>query len=340
MSSSTTATATTSAATGPLAVVTGATGYIAGHVIDQLIRKGYRVRGTVRSINDPKSVQLRKDFPSLELLEADLMKDNSFDAAIAGVRFVFHVASPAKLDAEDGQRDLVDPAVKGTANVVSTALRTPTVQRIVLTSSIITALSPAAPAGKVYSDEDWNNDWQVQQAPYQVSKVQAERKAWELVNAHNAANASHPVRLITILPSSVLGPPIGSRVDGYSVNILTDLLNGSLVSSGVKPLNFTDVDVRDVAAAHVAAAEVESASGRYIVSNRTPATPLDYVKILRPLFPNRQLPSTQAAPWIFKPYTADNSKSVKQLGIRYRDQEQSVKDMVDKLIEIGLVTRD
>jgi uncharacterized protein YbjT (DUF2867 family) len=88
-----------SSSTGPLAVVTGATGYIAGHIIDQLIRKGYTVRGTVRSMTDSKSVQLAKDFPSLQLFEADLLKHGSFDAAIAAAAFVFHTASPATLKA-------------------------------------------------------------------------------------------------------------------------------------------------------------------------------------------------------------------------------------------------
>ena len=338
---STAAATTTSAPSSSVAVVTGATGYIAGHVIEQLLRKGYHVRGTVRSTKDSKAAQLLKDFPALQLYEADLGKPGSFDEAIAGSRFVFHVASPATLSAEDGQRLLVDPAVKGTTTVVESALASPSVESIILTSSIATMFNPSTPAGKVYTEADWNNDWTVEQAPYQLSKVLAERKAWELVDAHNAQpGRSHPVRLVTILPGVVLGPPIGSRVDGYSVNILTDLLNGSQVESGVTPLNLPDVDVRDVAAAHIAAAERPAANGRYILSGRHPATLLDYVALLKPAFPTREMPSKAQGPWVLQPHTFDNSRSIRELGVSYIPQKQTVHDMLAKLVDIGLVNKD
>ena len=84
---------------GPLVLVTGATGYIAGHIVSQLLSAGYSVRGTVRSLHDSKAVALQKDFPALQLYQADLLQDGSFDAATAGVRFLFHTASPATLTA-------------------------------------------------------------------------------------------------------------------------------------------------------------------------------------------------------------------------------------------------
>ena len=144
----------------------------------------------------------------------------------------------------------------------------------------------------------------------------AERKAWQLVEAHNSApNQTHPVRLVTILPGAVLGPPKGSRVDGYSVSILSDLLNGSQVASGVAPTNFCDVDVRDVAIAHIRAAEQPSASGRYILCSTKPATHLDYVELLKPAFPNRAMPTKAMAPWLMQPHTFDNSRSIRELGI-------------------------
>jgi nucleoside-diphosphate-sugar epimerase len=328
---------TPAASNGRVAVVTGATGFIAGHIVDQLLRLGYSVRGTVRSLSDPKSVALQKQFPSVRLFEADLTVAGSFASAVKGAHYVFHAASVVKLAAADGQAEIITPAVNMTVNVVSAALAEPTVRRIILTSSAITALDINKPAGYVYTEADWNDSWPAAQAPYQFSKVQAERKAWQLVEEHNARNAAHPVSLVTILPSSVLGPPIGSRVDGYSVSILTDLLNGSQLESGVNPLNFTDVDVREAAAAHVQAAERQQASGRYLVSNTKPADPLQYVQLLRPRFPKRQLPSKQAAPWILQDYTVDNSRSIRELGITYRPLQDSVNDTVDKLISIGLI---
>jgi nucleoside-diphosphate-sugar epimerase len=258
-----------------------------------------------------------------------------------GVRLLFHVASPFALQVDDGQRDLIDPAVKGTANVVSTALRTPSVERIVLTSSTATIVSMAKAEGYRYTEADWNDDWPVARAPYQLSKVLAERKAWELVDAHNAvANQPHPVRLVTILPSVVIGPPIGHRVDGVSVNLLTDLLDGSLVESGVRPVNVGDVDVRDVAFAHVAAAEVPNACGRYIVSSTDVSNRLEYARIVQPMFPDTTMPSKAAGPWLFKTHTMDHNKSEKELGVTYTGRETSIREMAAKLIDIGLIKKD
>ena len=267
MSAHSSAVSSTVSPSSSIALVTGATGFVAVHVIQQLLSKDYTVRGTVRSIKDAKAVDLVHDFPSLSLFEADLMQPTSFDQAIDGARFIFHIASPAMLTADDAQRSIIDPAVNGTATVVSAALRTPSVERIIVTSSIATFLDPSSPAGRVYTESDWNLHWPAEHAPYQLSKVLAEQKAWDLVNAHNAQpDQRHPVRLITILPSTVLGPPIGRRIDGFSVSIITDLLNGSQVEGGVFPSNFPDVDVRDVATAHIVAAELKGANGRYIVS--------------------------------------------------------------------------
>jgi nucleoside-diphosphate-sugar epimerase len=310
-------------------------------VVDQLYRKGYTVRGTARNVKDTKAVHLQSLYPNLQLFEADLQRPGSFAAALDGARWVFHVASPVGMTTKDPVKNLIEPAVQGTTDVVKTALRTPSVERIIVTSSLITIVSPTAPAGRVYSEHDWN-EWTVEQNGYAVSKLQAERAAWRLVDAHNAEpGQSHPVRLITVLPAVVLGPPIGDRVDGVSVNNLTNLLNGSQVASGYRTLNAPDVDVRDVAAVHVAAAEHPDASGRYLASHAEYATPADYVRILHGLFPKRELPNKPQGAWMFHgPYTVDNSRSVKELGIKYISQQQMVEDSVAKLTQMGLITKD
>jgi len=65
--------------------VTGASGYIAGEVIKQLLAKGYRVKGSVRNVHDEtKTRHLKEVFPKLELFEADLLADGSFDQGLEG----------------------------------------------------------------------------------------------------------------------------------------------------------------------------------------------------------------------------------------------------------------
>lgn len=102
-------------------LVTGATGFVASEVIKQLLEKGYSVKGTVRSLSKALHLQKLADaLPgTLELLEADLLKEGDFDAAVAGCSYVFHVASPFLIDVPDAQSDLLDPALKGTINVLT-----------------------------------------------------------------------------------------------------------------------------------------------------------------------------------------------------------------------------
>lgn len=80
---------------GDLVAVTGASGFLAGHVIQQLLAKGFRVRGTVRSLDDEAKVQhLREQFPGIELREANLLDDGVFTDIFRGCKFVIHTASP------------------------------------------------------------------------------------------------------------------------------------------------------------------------------------------------------------------------------------------------------
>ena len=316
-------------------VVTGATGYLAGAIIDLFIKHGYSVRGTVRSITDSKAVQLQRDFPALRLFEADLLKEGSFTEAFSGADVVLHVASPTVLAPKDAEAEVIQPAVKGTANVVSTALATPSVKRIVVTSSTSTFLDGSQPDGTTYTEKDW---WQSDMSnPYAHSKVLAEKKAWELTDSHNKANSGHKVKLIAILPSAVFGPPRGSRVDGFSVENLVMLLDGSRVQEGALPWQFPDVDIRNVAEAHLAAVRVEGASGRYIVSRPTSTTALEHIAILRRLYPTRTLPSKVAGDFWYKQHSVDNSRSINELGITYLPRETTLKDSVDKLVQMKMV---
>ncbi|KAM0918690.1 hypothetical protein ACQ4PT_008674 [Festuca glaucescens] len=124
------------AATGTekVACVTGASGYIASWIVKLLLARGYTVRATVRDPDDTeKTAHLRAMDGAgdrLHLFSANLLEEGSFDAVVDGCHCVFHTASPVLPDAEDPQAELIDPALKGTLNVLSSCKKA-SVERVI-----------------------------------------------------------------------------------------------------------------------------------------------------------------------------------------------------------------
>ena len=325
---------------GRLVAVTGASGYVAGGLVDLLTKRGYKVRGTVRNLHDESKVaHLKKDFPDIELFEADLLKPGSFDACFQGCHFVFHTASPFLNKADDPQKDLVDPAVKGTENVLEAALKEESVQRIVLTSSVATVRRPELEKQSyhVCVDTDWNNFANVDNGlAYPYSKVAAEKRAWDMVAQHNSAHPQRQVSLVTVHPSWVMGPPVGSRVDGVSVGTIVSWLDESQVEVGVRPQQVSCVDVREVATAHVEAAERADTSGRYLVTHDKSTHPLDMVAVFKRKYPHKRFPD-KVNGTLNPAYGVDNSRTQKELGVVFRPLEETLNDMADKLVQLGMI---
>lgn len=129
-------------------MVTGGSGFIAIHLVNQLLQAGYNVHTTVRDLTNTRKVQplrdLQEKYPGkLDLFEADLLKPGSFEPAIKDCSVVHHVASPFLMaeKIKDGQKDMVDPALQGTRNVLNSVNSTETVKRVVLTSTSKNSIS-------------------------------------------------------------------------------------------------------------------------------------------------------------------------------------------------------
>lgn len=168
-----------------LILVTGASGFIATHIVKLLLEKGYRVRGTVRSLkNEKKVAPLRNLAPNskfeIELVEADLMNEESWLKAVKGCTYVFHTASPVPLYVPKNEDEIVRPAVNGTLYVFKACVQEGvTVKRVVLTSSLAAIAGEKFIDGYTYSEKDWPKVETL--GPYCKSKMLAEKAAWDFV---------------------------------------------------------------------------------------------------------------------------------------------------------------
>ena len=338
-------------------LVTGGTGYLASWIIKQLLDEGLTVRATVRNkSNSEKSKHLIKladdSKGSLELYEADLLDDGAFDKAMTDCELVFHTASPFQMDnIKNPQKQLVDPALKGTNNVLNSVNKTETVKRVVLTSSCAAIYQDAIDTvGKNTNEDAWNTKSSLKNNPYMFSKKIAEETAWKTAKAQNRWD------LITMNPGFILGPSLTNRVDSFSINTIISMLNGKN-KSGVPDLAFPVVDVRDVAKAQILGAFNPNAKGRHILSSGKPLFLLEIAQILKEEYGNKYLVPTKVVPkplmymaapfmkikWSFlrnnlgiRP-ELDNSYSRKDLGIKFIPIKKSIIEHAGQIIKSGLI---
>lgn len=249
-------------------LVTGGSGFIAGHCILQLLEQGHLVRATLRSLE--KQVVVRavlKDAgmihgDNLSFVAADLMGDKGWLEACAGIDFVLHLASPVKPGHVADEDEVIVPAREGALRVLRAA-RDAGVKRVVLTSAFH-AVSWGHPHGDhTFTESDWTVlDGRGIDA-YAKSKTLAERAAWDFIAADGDA-----LELTTMLPVAVMGPVMGKDISGAN-HIVQRMLNGDM--PGFPDMFIPIVDVRDVASAHILAMTHPKAAGeRFLLSNGRP----------------------------------------------------------------------
>ena len=339
-------------------MVTGATGYVAGRLVERLLEEGVTVHAAVRDPDDSHKLQYlnaiaEKTPGSIRYFKADLLSPGSYAEAMAGCSVVFHTASPFTTTVKDPQKELVEPAQLGTRNVLETVNETPSVKRVVLTSSCAAIYGDNADlkhtASGVFTEADWNTSSSLDHQPYAYSKTVAEKEAWKIADAQDRWD------LVTINPSLVVGPGINPNATSESFDILCQFGDGT-ARPGVPDVGIGVVDVREVAEAHLRAAWLPEANGRYILSGHNTDFP-EMAAVLRRRFgkkypiPKRTLP--KAAVWLVGPvvnktltrkfvsrnvnlpWRADNSRSREQLGIQYRPLDESLNEFFQQLVDSG-----
>lgn len=280
-------------------LVTGGSGYIATYIISELLKQGYSVRTTVRSLKREEEVRTalaelgQITDKELQFFEADLTKDTGWAAAVANVTYVLHVASPLPSVMPKDENELIIPAKEGTLRVLRAA-KAAGVKRVVMTSAFGAAGMgyTAARNDYIFSEKDWSNlAHDTKLNAYYKSKTLAEKSAWEFIKREGGN-----LELTTILPVAVMGPIFSKKATG-SNQLIDMMLSGHL--PGFFDLYFPIVDVRDLAEAHILALETPNAAGeRFIISNNKSLSMKQLGMILKDhlgeaakKIPNRTIPS-------------------------------------------------
>lgn len=333
-------------------LVTGATGFVAGWCIVALLQRGYTVRTTLR--NPSKETAIRAAIASqtdagdrLTFFAADLTGDEGWEKAMTGCDYVLHIASPLGTGAEKGRDSLTAPARDGTLRVLRAATKAG-VKRVVMTSATATARPPLS-SGRISDETVWADPDDPQFDAYRVSKILAERAAWDFMKTVQGTT-----ELTTVLPGAVFGPVLTAENRG-SVQIIERLVRGR--PAAIPRLGFWIVDVRDLADLHVRAMIAPEAAGqRFIAAGdflwmaeiaatlrtklgsraaRVPARRLPnfVVRLLLPFMPHLRT----LAPLLGREFPLTSEKARRVLGFSPRPATVTVVDCAENLIEWAAV---
>ncbi len=279
-------------------VLTGASGFIAKHILLRLLDRGLAVRATLRTLSRADEVRaavaphLPPDaLARLSFVGIDLESDAGWHEVMAGADGLIHTASPFPMVQPKDPDALVRPAVEGTRRALAAAAQAG-VGRVVLTSSIAAISGTDLPAGRDRYDEAlWTDASHPTVTPYILSKTLAERAAWDFAAGHPA------MRLTTINPVLVTGPPL-DRHYGTSLGVIERILSAR--DPAVPPIAFGVVDVRDVAEAHVRALERPETAGQRIICHDETLWFADIAQAIKTALPARRIVTRRAPGWVLR----------------------------------------
>lgn len=338
-----------------LVLVTGGSGFVATHCIDQLLRAGYNVRATVRSLGrEPEVRAMLKtvDTPRLEALTfvaTDLGADMGWAEAVSGSRYILHVASPFPPHAPKHEDDLIIPAREGALRVLRAA-RDAGAERVVMTSSFAAVGYGHKPRTSPFTEADWTDITGSDVAAYPKSKTIAERAAWDFI-----AREGGKLELTVVNPVGIFGPVLSPDY-APSILIVKRLLDGAVPAC--PRLFFGTVDVRDVADLHLRAMVNPAAKGeRFLALAGGSLSLLDVASILKKSMgtaarrvPTRKMPDwivrllahfisdmKMIAPEIGKPKNISNEKALRVLGWTPRSNEDAIIATAESLQRLGLL---
>jgi nucleoside-diphosphate-sugar epimerase len=340
---------------GERVLVTGGSGFVGVHCILQLLKAGYRVRTTVRSLAREADVRAMlkvggiEDSSALEFVAADLTADAGWAQAAAGCTYVHHVASPLPSGLPKHEDELILPAREGTLRVLR-ASRDAGVRRVVQTSSVAAIAYGHQPQAVPFDEASWTDLGDKRVQAYHKSKTLAERAAWEFIAKEGGA-----LELSVVNPVGIFGPVFGPDYSP-SILIVQRLMDGAL--PGCPKIHFAFVDVRDVVDLHLRAMTNPAAKGeRFIAVAGESLSFLDIALILRKHMgaAARRVPTRQLPDWLMRAYALmdpeakvilpelgqkrsfTNEKARRELGWTPRSNEEAILASAESLVRLRLL---
>ncbi|KAI8221507.1 Aldehyde reductase 2 [Colletotrichum sp. SAR 10_86] len=300
---------------GSLILVTGANGYIGAHVIDNLLKLGYHVRGTVRA----EKPWLKELFDKYgegvfeQVIVPHLEDEEALGHAMAGTAGVVLVVriSPktmtdtfiylnktqaSDLSLSNDPQKVIPFVVKATETALSAAAKHDSIKRVVLTSSAFAASTPEANETGVVVDENtyneraikaaWDPNTPAHRMPFMVyaaSKAEGEKAAWKWVEEHKPGYVFN-----TILPNFTTGEIMHPQISGSTMKMAADVLTGNHAPlKAFMPQPY--VDAGDVARLHIVALLAESVKSKRIFAAARAVNVSDFIDVLRELRPDNKL---------------------------------------------------
>lgn len=258
--------------------VTGVNGHVGNHIVRDLLSQGYHVKGSVRDLNDPTKTELVRTHAAelgatdrLELVEADVLDADPWEALLKGCDGLFHTATVYATKGEAAT--ILETATKGTTHLLSAAQRAG-ISRVIYTSS--TAAVGTEPRGRAKTEDDWQRHAGI---PYTQAKTDSEHHAWALAEEFG-------LDLRVINPTAVYGG--GFTRPTPSVEFFPDAMRGAYPVAPPFPMSV--VHVRDVAKAHRLAFEIDEAKGRFILAPHCGMTLATICRRIRELNPDTKSP--------------------------------------------------
>jgi len=244
-------------------LVTGGSGFVAMHIILQLLQKGYHVKTTVRSLKSKdKIIDALKangitNTENLSFAETELTKDDNWATAMEGCYYVLSVASPVFFEIPNDENEAIRPAVEGIKRILKFA-KNADVKRVVMTSNFGAVGFSQTDNNRETTEADWTDPNLKGLSVYEKSKTLAEMAAWDFIKKEGGK-----LEFATINPVAIFGPSLNEHISG-SLDIVKHLLDGTM--NPVPPIPLNLVDVRDVADLHIRAMESPKANGQRFIA--------------------------------------------------------------------------